>query len=65
MGRASSVCVTMSGVGVMTAESRNDARIAYLNWRRRKAGVTRPMRDSTKMTTGSWKTSPRPSRNHE
>ena len=60
MGRASSVCVTMSGVGVMTAESTNDASTAYLNWRSRKPGVTRPMRASTKMTTGSWNTSPRP-----
>ena len=55
----------MSGVGVMTAATTKETSTAYLNLRSRKPGVTRPMRDSTKITTGSWKTMPRPSRNHE
>ena len=57
--------VTTSGVGVMIADRMNEPRIANFHPRIRKPGVTSPSRASTKMTTGIWKTSPSPSRNHE
>ena len=46
--RASSATST-SGVGVITAERTKATRTAYLKWRIRKPGVTRPMRASTKI----------------
>jgi len=55
----------MSGLGVITAATMKEMRIAHLTWRIRKAGVTRPIRARTKITTGSWNTIPSPITNQK
>jgi len=62
MGKASAVWFTMSVLGVTMAETMKDPKMANFQPRRSNRGVTNPIRASTKMSTGIWKTSPRPRR---
>ena len=55
--------LTMSGVGVRTAAMTKLMRIAYFRFFDRNCGVTTPIMDSSVMTTGISKTSPKASVN--
>jgi hypothetical protein len=63
IGRAISVWLKTSGVGVRMAATMKFGRMAYFRFRARNCGVTRPRRAAMVMASGSSKMAPKASRN--